>query len=147
MTMSNAQKRRALAIEQTIAALAALFPATFVADSWQRHKPLKLGIHLDLIARGVLVRRECHLGATRLIATCEKQIPSRRCNVSERFATRRCNMPGCALRHVSQRHRTMYWPCLAMNSPSMFDFINRVARGHRAWPWLLVGGLVVGVLI
>jgi ProQ/FINO family len=50
---ATAEKRRAL--EQTIAALAALFPATFAAEPWQPHKPLKLGIHLDLIARGVLL--------------------------------------------------------------------------------------------
>jgi len=51
--LTAAEKRRAL--EQTIAALAALFPATFAAEPWQPHKPLKLGTHLDLIARGVLL--------------------------------------------------------------------------------------------
>jgi ProP effector len=55
----NANKKRAL--EDTIAALAELFPAAFTADRWLPHKPLKLGIHLDLIARGVLLRKECHL--------------------------------------------------------------------------------------
>jgi sRNA-binding protein len=32
--------------------LAARFPQTFVADSSRPHRPLKLGIDLDLVARG-----------------------------------------------------------------------------------------------
>ena len=42
-----------------ISALAELFPAAFVADVWKPHRPLKLGIHRDLIDRGVLLPREC----------------------------------------------------------------------------------------
>jgi sRNA-binding protein len=59
---ANAAQRRAVAIDQVIATLAQLFPDTFVAEDWQPHKPLKplkLRIHLDLIARGVLMPAEC----------------------------------------------------------------------------------------
>jgi sRNA-binding protein len=37
-----------------IAALAALFPVAFSAKPWQTHRPLKVGIGKDLVARGVL---------------------------------------------------------------------------------------------
>jgi sRNA-binding protein len=38
--------------------LAELFPNTFAAERWQPHKPLKHGIHFDLIAQGVLTLEE-----------------------------------------------------------------------------------------
>jgi sRNA-binding protein len=38
--------------------LAELFPNTFVAERWQPHRPLKHGIHFDLIAQGVLTLEE-----------------------------------------------------------------------------------------
>jgi ProP effector len=41
-----------------IAALADLFPKTFTAERWKPHKPLKIGIHTDLIAAGILTPRE-----------------------------------------------------------------------------------------
>ncbi len=44
--------------ETNIAALAALFPAVFSAEPWQAHRPLKVGIGDDLVARGVLGARE-----------------------------------------------------------------------------------------
>jgi ProP effector len=40
--------------EANIAALAALFPAAFSAEPWQAHRPLKVGIGDELVARGVL---------------------------------------------------------------------------------------------
>jgi sRNA-binding protein len=40
--------------ENNIAALAAMFPAAFSAETWQEHRPLKVGIGNDLVARGVL---------------------------------------------------------------------------------------------
>jgi ProP effector len=40
--------------DANIAALAALFPAAFSAEPWQAHRPLKVGIGNDLVARGVL---------------------------------------------------------------------------------------------
>jgi hypothetical protein len=49
----------ARAVEEIIGLLAELFPATFIAERWQRHRPLKAGIHLDLIERGVLLPAEC----------------------------------------------------------------------------------------
>jgi ProP effector len=60
--ITNKEKRRAAVrtADETIATLAELFPATFAAEGWQPHKPLKLGVHLDLVERGVLLRRECH---------------------------------------------------------------------------------------
>jgi ProP effector len=44
--------------DTNIAALAALFPAVFSAEPWQAHRPLKVGIGDDLVARGVLGARE-----------------------------------------------------------------------------------------
>jgi sRNA-binding protein len=41
-----------------IAALAASFPAAFSAEPWQAHRPLKIGIGNELVARGVLGERE-----------------------------------------------------------------------------------------
>jgi sRNA-binding protein len=41
-----------------IAELAALFPAAFSAQPWQAHRPLKVGIGDELVARGVLGARE-----------------------------------------------------------------------------------------
>ena len=46
--------------QELIRALAELFPAVFIADGWKPHRPLKLGIHQDLIDRGVLLPDECH---------------------------------------------------------------------------------------
>jgi sRNA-binding protein len=41
-----------------IAALADLYPAAFVRERWQSHKPLKAGIHHDLIAAGIVTAAE-----------------------------------------------------------------------------------------
>jgi sRNA-binding protein len=44
--------------DDNIAALAALFPAAFSAEPWRAHRPLKVGIGDELVARGVLGARE-----------------------------------------------------------------------------------------
>jgi sRNA-binding protein len=44
--------------DDNIAALAALFPAAFSAELWRAHRPLKVGIGDELVARGVLGARE-----------------------------------------------------------------------------------------
>jgi sRNA-binding protein len=44
--------------DANIAALAAMFPAAFVAEPWQAHRPLKVGIGDELAARGVLGAQE-----------------------------------------------------------------------------------------
>jgi sRNA-binding protein len=41
-----------------ISALADLFPKTFIAERWDPHRPLKIGIDADLIATGILTPRE-----------------------------------------------------------------------------------------
>jgi ProP effector len=50
-----------------IAALAALFPAAFSAEPWQAHRPLKVGIANDLVARGVLGPREVNAALKRYV--------------------------------------------------------------------------------
>jgi ProP effector len=60
LPQATAKERRRRALEDHIAALANRFPSTFVAESWLPHKPLKLGIHLDIIERGALPPTECH---------------------------------------------------------------------------------------
>jgi ProP effector len=44
--------------DANIAALAALFPLAFSAEQCQAHRPLKVGIGNDLVARGVFGERE-----------------------------------------------------------------------------------------
>jgi len=51
--------RKGHAIEETISTLAELFPATFVAERWQPHRPLKIGIGYDIVERGILTPAEC----------------------------------------------------------------------------------------
>jgi sRNA-binding protein len=47
--------------DDDIAALAALFPAAFSAEPWRAHRPLKVGIGDELVARGVLPAREVNV--------------------------------------------------------------------------------------
>jgi ProP effector len=53
--------------DTNIAVLAALFPAAFRAEPWQAHRPLKLGIAKDLVARGVLGSREINAALKRYV--------------------------------------------------------------------------------
>jgi sRNA-binding protein len=55
--VSNRRARREQ-FRRTIATLADLFPAAFVADKRAPHRPLKVGIHADLIATGLVTPRE-----------------------------------------------------------------------------------------
>ena len=50
-----------------IAALAALFPAVFSAEPRQAHRPLKVGIGNDLVARGVFGAREVNAALKRYV--------------------------------------------------------------------------------
>src|SRR5215470_2690071 len=50
-----------------IAALAALFPAAFSAEPSQPHRPLKVGIGNDLVARGVFGAREVNAALKRYV--------------------------------------------------------------------------------
>jgi sRNA-binding protein len=53
--------------EDNIAALAAMFPAAFSAETWQEHRALKVGIGNDLVARGVLGKREVNAALKRYV--------------------------------------------------------------------------------
>src|SRR5260370_19189772 len=53
--------------DTNIAALAALFPAVFSAEPWRAHRPLKVGIGNDLVARGVLCAREVNAPLQRYV--------------------------------------------------------------------------------
>jgi sRNA-binding protein len=53
--------------DTNIAALAALFPAAFSAKPWQAHRPLKVGIGSDLVARGALGSREINAALKRYV--------------------------------------------------------------------------------
>jgi ProP effector len=48
------------ALRAAIATLAKLYPNTFVAEKWEPHRPLKVGIYNDLTAANILRRRELH---------------------------------------------------------------------------------------
>jgi len=52
--MSPANKDFLARAAAGIAALAERFPTAFAAEDWQPHKPLKVGIHNDIAAAGVL---------------------------------------------------------------------------------------------
>ena len=53
--------------DTNIAVLAALFPAIFSAEPWRAHRPLKVGIGNDLVARGVLGAREINAALKRYV--------------------------------------------------------------------------------
>jgi sRNA-binding protein len=55
--ISNRRARRE-ALKRTIAILAEAFPPAFVADKGKPHRPLKIGIHADLLATRLLTPRE-----------------------------------------------------------------------------------------
>jgi sRNA-binding protein len=50
-----------------IAALATLFPAVFSSEPWQPHRPLKVGIGDDLVARGLLGAPEVNAALKRYV--------------------------------------------------------------------------------
>jgi sRNA-binding protein len=52
-------------LQELIAILTELFPACFVAETWRPHKPLKVGIHKDLVELGLLSPRECSIALRR----------------------------------------------------------------------------------
>jgi sRNA-binding protein len=53
--------------DDNIAALAALFPAAFSTQPWQAHRPLKVGIGDDLVARGVFGAPEVNAALKRYV--------------------------------------------------------------------------------
>src|SRR5262245_14767155 len=56
-------------LPKIIATLAHLFPA-FASEPWERHVPLKLGIHNDLFATGILTLTEL----SRALGSCCSRI-------------------------------------------------------------------------
>jgi len=56
--ISNRRARRE-EFQRTIAILAEPFPHCFVVDKRAAHRPLKVGIHADLVATGLVTPREC----------------------------------------------------------------------------------------
>jgi sRNA-binding protein len=59
--------------DDNIAALAALFPAAFSAESWGVHRPLKVGVGDELVARGVLGAREVNAALKRYVERLKYQ--------------------------------------------------------------------------
>jgi sRNA-binding protein len=57
VALSNRRARRE-ELKRTIAILAELFPTCFTMGKWEAHRPLKVGIHADLLATGLLTPRE-----------------------------------------------------------------------------------------
>jgi sRNA-binding protein len=56
-SVSNRRARKEEA-KRVISLLAERSPAAFVADKWAPHRPLKVGIHADLLSTGLLTPRE-----------------------------------------------------------------------------------------
>jgi sRNA-binding protein len=62
-TISNRRARRE-DFKRIIAILAELFPMCFTMGKWEAHRPLKVGIHADLVASGLVTPRECTIALT-----------------------------------------------------------------------------------
>jgi ProP effector len=56
--MDNLTNHPARPAHDIIAALTDLFPQAFAAEKWQPHRPLKIGIHLDLAASDIMTPSE-----------------------------------------------------------------------------------------
>jgi sRNA-binding protein len=85
--------------DTNIAALAALFPAAFCAEPWQAHRPLKVGIGKDLVARGVLGPREINAALKRYV----DRLMYQKCLVT---GGARIDLEGNVAGEVSNEHRS-----------------------------------------
>jgi sRNA-binding protein len=85
--------------DTNIAALAALFPAAFCAEPWQAHRPLKVGIGNDLVARGVLGPREINAALKRYV----DRLMYQKCLVA---GGARIDLEGNVAGEVSNEHRS-----------------------------------------
>jgi sRNA-binding protein len=85
--------------DTNIAALAALFPAAFCAEPWQAHRPLKVGIGKDLVARGVLGPREINAALKRYV----DRLMYQKCLVA---GGARIDLEGNVAGEVSNEHRS-----------------------------------------
>jgi ProP effector len=61
--ISNRRARKEEA-KRVISLLAERLPAAIVADKEKRHKPLRIGIHADMVATGLVTPRECTIALT-----------------------------------------------------------------------------------
>jgi ProP effector len=59
--LAIAQAENLAKLQELARVLAELFPATFTAEQWQPHRPLKCGIDRDLVDRGVLLVNEIRI--------------------------------------------------------------------------------------
>jgi sRNA-binding protein len=82
-----------------IVALAAMFPAAFSAETWQEHRPLKVGIGNDLVARGVLGKREINAALKRYVDRLKYQ-------KSLAAGGARVDLEGNVAGEVSNEHRS-----------------------------------------
>jgi sRNA-binding protein len=131
--------------DTNIAALAALFPAAFAAEPWQAHRPLKVGIGKDLVARGVFGAREVNAVLKRYV---------------ERLTYQKCLAPGGARvdldGHVAgevsseQRSRAERMVGrnearqLAVGAAAKAEAVSKEAAGQALRPlWLLDGRVIV----
>jgi len=85
--------------ETSIAALAALFPAAFSAEQWQAHRPLKIGIGNDLVARGVLSQRKVNAALKRYV----DRLMYQKCLAA---GGSRVDLEGNVVGEVSHEHRS-----------------------------------------
>jgi ProP effector len=85
--------------ENDIAALAAMFPAAFSAEPWQEHRPLKVGIGNDLVARGVLGKREVNAVLKRYV----DRLMYQKCLAA---GAQRVDLEGNVAGEVSNEHRS-----------------------------------------
>jgi len=84
--------------DTNIAALAALFPAVFSAEPWEAHRPLKVGIGDDLVARGVLGAPEVNAALKRYV----DRLMYQKCLAA---GGARVDLEGNAAGEVSSEHR------------------------------------------
>jgi ProP effector len=85
--------------DANIAALAALFPAAFSAEPCRAHRPLKVGLAKDLVARGVLGAQEVNAALRRYV----DRLMYQKCLAA---GGARVDLEGNAAGEVSNEHRS-----------------------------------------
>jgi sRNA-binding protein len=61
LVSGTSSRRRLQRGEAILQSFLGHFPGIFAQEAWQEHKPLKIGIHLDIIAAGVVSGTEARL--------------------------------------------------------------------------------------
>src|SRR5258708_18649995 len=118
--------------DTNILALAALFPAAFSAQPWRAHRPLKVGIGNDLVARGVLGAREVNAALNRYVDRLMYQkclaAGGLRVDLDGNVAGEVSSEQRCRAERLVARFRRASWP--KPRRPRQNPRAKRLARGQ-----------------